>query len=475
MSKPSLKTSSIAVKERVKTAPERLQELFAEGKYTHGLRLLGRIARDGALEHWRSIFLINTGQFTAAQSAIEQASKLGYAGHIASLAVLHRLTQTNRDWLLALKKSDFTRLNTFDRALLEREMGTEHLTRDDLASARVWFERSWRTATTNSRDASLLPGIGEMLGHVWALLGHHVQAIDVYTESLKHANADRRVALLLQRALSRVVMQQFKPAESDLLDAKTFIPTLATDPSLKARLLYIDGRLLHARGDLNAALTLFEEAVELGHQAQHDVEFFALLWGLTTTIELDRFESVFPSVANGFGSQLPDFLDGADIYQFRAQDFLQLSEQRYQKAWLELRHALLDVRQPVKRAAEQEANNARAWNRTEKAIEGFEAIGARWEIGAIWLLRAEISLAAVYSSDQHPEKALERALTVARELGGPEQYATELRALPRLMAYLERSESPALYKEFLNALKPHDTYSAVWGAVSLEVLNLENT
>ncbi len=453
MSKAMLKTTDLVRVKPVKSAVQRMQELYANGNYTWALRLLGRIARDGALEHWRSVFLINTGQFEEAQDAIQKALALGYAGRIASLAVLHRLTRTNRDWLLTLKTREFENLNDFDRSLLEREIATEHFTRGDIITARQWYERAWRTATQNKDNSSLLPSIGEMLGHVLSLAGKHAQAISIYNEALKQANMQRRATLLLVRAISHVILHQLEQAENDILDAKTFIPTLPTDPGLSARLVYIEGRLLHAKGDLNDALNLFEEAAELGHQATHDVEFYAVLWALTTTIELDRFETVFSSVQNGINPDMGYTLDGADIYQYRAKDFIQRPEKRYQKAWFDFKSALLDVRKPVKQAMEQEENNTRAFVRTASAIEAFEAIGARWEVGAIQLLRAEISLAAAFSNDRHPEQAIQAALRVARELGGTMQYATELRALPRLTAYLECESTPAQFKEFLTGVR----------------------
>jgi hypothetical protein len=79
----------------------------------------------------------------------------------------------------------------------------------------------------------------------------------------------------------------------------------------------------------------------------------------------------------------------------------------------------------------------------------FETLGAQWEIGAIWLLRAEIALSAVYSSDRHPEEALQQALKVAQALGGTVQYKTELRGLPKLMAYLQDDDTRLEFRAFL--------------------------
>jgi tetratricopeptide (TPR) repeat protein len=455
MSKPRLKTSSVVTKKPVKTAVDRMQELYANGKYTYALRLLHRIARDGALEHWRSVFLINTGQFEEAQEAIQKALAHGYAGRIASLAVLHRLTRTNRDWLLSLKAREVEALNSFDRALLEREIGNEHLQRQNTEAARLWLERSWRTATNDQNGSSLLPGIGEALSFVLRLVGRHAQAIGVFDEALRHANVSRRAPLLLSRAISHIVLQQFERAENDLMDAKTFVPTLATDPSLQARVALTEGRLLHARGQLEQALTHFERAAELGHDANHETEFTAYLWAFTTTIELNRFQTISLNAPTNPNDPATRTQWGADMYQICVRDFTKTPKNRYQKAWFELRSALLEARQPTPKAIEREEFNARALVRTATALELFEKIGARWEIGAIWLLRAEISLAASFSSDHHPENALEQALKVARALGGTKQYTTEVRALTRLVAYLERDDTPKHFKEFLNAVQPH--------------------
>ncbi len=433
-----MKTST---KSKTPTRPvlERVQVLVLSNQLAYALRLLGRIKRTAELEHWRGIAQINAGQFVEAQHSLTTALALGYRGSISPQAVLHRLTAQNRDWLLQLEARDFEGMDSFDRVLLEREIGILYSEQARYDEARVWLERSWQRAQLGVHGQHQLPGIAESLAHVLGLTGQHAQAVHVLDEALKYANAQRRVPLLLERGFNNLYLQRLNAVRRDLDDVRVFVPNLPTDVGLSARVAFLEAQYQHALGDLNAALEGFKEAEGLAlHADQFETEFYAVLWIYTTLLELGRFETVElapPRFSNGH-MEVYEF--GADFYGERT---LKYATSERHIAWAHLRDALYNL--------QRHHNESVALGLADAALKIFSHIGAQWEVGAVWLTCAEIALSQ--RSEFDVKLALREALTVARALGGTVVYTTELRRLPLLKAYLARPELASEFLEFITS------------------------
>jgi tetratricopeptide (TPR) repeat protein len=437
MSQTIVKASRPTSTKRAATAVERVQELFFSGQYAYAARLLERLDRSAPLEHWYGMTLLQLGRFHDAGRALGRSLALGHRGSIAPLAVLHRLTKQPRTWLLKLETSAFAVLDHFDRAMLEREVGIMQRGTGDLPEARAWFERAWRTALIGVHGRYQLPSLGQELGHTLGEMGLHAQAVSVLDEALKHCNAERRVPLLLERVTWGLYLGQLAQCASDLADIQTFIPRLPTNPGLNATVAYLAARLEHANGALNHALVGFEQAAELGLQAEHETEFYALLWALTTVIEMGRLESIPPKNPKNQSDVVNKTLYGAEVYHIRAED---TAVTKRQEAWLSLRTALLHSRS---------GEVSQAFTRAEVAMKTFQQLGALWEVGAVGLTQAEIALAI--GSEYEAQILLREALTVARAIGGTGPYTTELRALPLVTAFLNTVNADSEFTEWNTA------------------------
>ncbi len=426
-------------KARTITALERIQDLLFSNQFPYGLRLLERIHRTPELEHWRAMTLLFLGRFDEAQHVISTALALGYRGSIGPQAVLHRLTGQPRDWLLKLKDADFAGLSAFDSVTLEREIGLYHADNSASEAARYWFERAWNTALTGVHGQHQLPGIGESLGHVLGELGQHAQAVHILDEALKHANAQRRVPLLLERVMWNLYLQRLNAVRLDLADIQTFVPTLPTDWTLPARLKYLEARYEHALGNLNTALDYFKEAEGLAVTAKHaETEFYAILWAYTTLLELKRFETQELEPPRTTEGHIEVYEFGADFYGER---MLEIAGNERHMAWAHLREALHDLK--------RYSNHRTALGLADAALKLFNQLNAPWEVGAVWLIHAEIAL--ILDSQFDLKLALREALRVARALGGTVVYNTEIRGLPLLKAYFERPELPSEFLEFITS------------------------
>jgi tetratricopeptide (TPR) repeat protein len=426
-------------KARVQTALERVQDLVFNNQYTYASRLLERITRPAELEHWRGIVQIGLGQFQEAQHSLTSALALGYRGSIAPQAVLHRLTDQSRAWLFKLEARDFQVLDSFDRATLEREVGTVYRDQNKYPEARAWYERAWNTALTGVHGQHQLPGIGESLGHVLGELGQHAQAVHVLDEALKHANAQRRVPLLLERVTWNLYLQRLNAVRNDLADIQTFVPTLPTEWTLPARLKYLEARYEHALGNLTTALDYFKDAEGLAVTAKHaETEFYAILWAYTTLLELKRFETQELEPPRNTNGHVEVYEFGADFYGDR---MLEVASSERHMAWAHLREALHDLK--------RYQNYRTALGLTDAALKLFTQLNAPWEVGAVWLVHAEIAL--ILDSEFDLKLALREALRVARALGGTIVYQTEIRGLPLLKAYFDRPDLPSEFLEFITS------------------------
>ncbi len=434
MSETLVKASRQATAKRAATALERVQELSFSGQHQYAVRLLERIERNAVLEHWYGLTLIFLGRFEDAGAALGRALGLGYRGAIAPMAVLHRLNKQPREWLLKLEAHDFDALDAFDRAMLERELGIMHRDTGDVLESRVFFERAWHTAQGGAHGRQQLPSIGQELGHTLGELGLHAQAVSVLDEALKHCNAQRRVPLLLERATWGLYLGQLAQCASDLADIQTFVPHLPTNPGLNATLAYLTARLNHVQGAFELALEGFEEAAELGFQADHETEFYALLWALTTVIEMGRLESIPPRNPKSHKELVEKTKYGAEVYHIRTRDIAVTPQQQ---AWLNLRTALLDLRS---------GQRTEALNLSDVALKAFVQLGARWEVGAVHLTQAEIALSLGLTFDA--KIALREALKVARDIGGTGSYGVELRGLHLVTAFLDEQGGNSEFREW---------------------------
>jgi tetratricopeptide (TPR) repeat protein len=435
-------------KARVQTALERVQEVVFSNQHDYALRLLERIYRGPELEHWRGLTLIFLGRLEEARAVLTDALALGYRGSLAPLATIQRLTSAPRDWLHQLPDHEVQALNSFDRAMLQREIGLSHLHHGRYTDSRDALQQAWNTALTGVHGTHQLSGIADSLGYVLRLLGYHAEAVHILDEGLRYSNAQRRVPLLLERAYNNIFLQRLHAVNEDLADIRIFSPKLPTEWTLPARYAFVQALYHHATGDLQSAMEGFGHAWDLADEANHnDTAFYSLLWQYTIMLELDQLETFClikkPKTAR---EECANTVYGADVYASRTQEIAQSPRHH---AWLRLRDALY--------AAKQQ-NPERALTLADDALKQFAKLGAQWELGATWLTHAEIALMSKSASDFDVRHALREALGVARAIGGTVVYQTELRTLQHLSAYLEQ---PDLSSEFLEFITSSTSYTHV--------------
>lgn len=403
-----IQTKAVKTSEHHANLFETGRRLMFERQYAAALALLDTEVRlSPALEALRGTLLIFTDDLAAARIALTNALARGYRGALASLSTVQRLEGQRRDGLLELEERDLEGLDDFDQTNLEREIALMHQQHGDQERALEWFERAWRSALTGPFGAQQLAGIAHPLGISLAQLGFDARAVVVFDEGLRHAQSNRRVPMLYERALCHLNLARFESAGEDLEEARVFVPN---NPDLALLVRYAEARLQHGLGDLASARANFELALYFsavhGSTIAHEVALHACLWLSRLDTDAGALEAVVARLerAAGFARSAVD------------------------RAWLGLRRG---------RYLSAQGQHVEATALLTEVVDLFAATGSRRETAIARLHRAEALLRA--GTDQLEEADLEliRLAELVRELGTADALQSELVALSNTEWHLE--------------------------------------
>ena len=416
-------------------ALEAVRESVFAGNYEEALELTKTTKNPPAvIDYWRGICLTGLGVEHASEAKVwlKLALGRGYAGAIGTLAVAERLLGESREYLKELQPEDYANLDAFDRAALLREIGYAFEGDEELSIATAYFEQAWNTAKLGLHAKIQLPFIGQMLGFSWHKRGYDARALPILTEALKFTSRTRRVDLLYRRCLVNLELNNLEAVELDLAEMKMFIPS---NPELPPVVVYTEAKLARARGgdNLPLALSLFQNATELGHQVGTEVEFFGVFGAVS--VQLER--GIVLTVLKNMQAYDTDIVEiGAAPLLLSLQD---LADSPRLEAFTWLREALVLAW----------TFEAHAPMVATRALEAFRALHHRREEGWALLTLAETHLFLNQGqANAEAVAALERASEIGLELGAV-VFARELRLLPRVRAYLADHEVGSTLRELL--------------------------
>jgi tetratricopeptide (TPR) repeat protein len=389
---------------------EEVRTLAFRGAYGAALEALeSQNKLTPALEAWRGLLLIFTGDLSSARRALTNALARGYRGALAGLSVVQRLSGETRDALLELNETALEGLDDFDRANLEREAGLLYEEREDLPRARAWLERAWHTALIGPYGQYQLASIAQPLGRVLGRMGCNSEGIATLDEGLRHVRHDRRVSLLFERAQCHLNLMNTLDAEEDLEELRVFV---ADRGDLKLLHRYLEAQLQHARGEESDATQSFELvsafAASMESSIAREVRFFSLLSLLRLHTDSDAHLG-----------RVPELL----------QRIRPLATTPYRRAWLELRRA---------RWIAALGEHREAATVLEGVASEFAILGQSVNAGIALLHRAEVLLRLGPDAFDEADAELLEVQGITREIGDASAFQFELRPLTALRGYLAR-------------------------------------
>jgi hypothetical protein len=416
------------------TALEAIRARVFAGDYETALNLANAVSQPSCvIYYWKGICLTGLGADRAleAKEALRIALARGCAGAIGALAVAERLLGEPREYLRDLHPEDYSNFDAFDRAAILREIGISY-EHDDLSTATAYLEAAWETAKSGPLGQLQLAFIGQVLGVTLKRHGYDREAEIVLSEALQHSSHTRRVPILYVRSQVNLELGALETVESDVAEMKMFVPT---NPELPPLVKFAEAQLARARGSENLplALSLFQQASELGRMAETEIEFFGVFGACSVQLERGIVMTVLKQ------KQIYD----AEIVEPGAAIFLTemqaLADTLRLQAFTKLREALI--------LSEQfEAHAPRV---ALEAVSAFRALHHRREEGWALLTLAETHL---FLNQGQPNteaiSALEQASTIGLELGGI-VFARELRLLPRVRAFIADLEVGSSLREWI--------------------------
>jgi hypothetical protein len=416
------------------TTLEAIRERAFAGDFEAALKLADASSQTSVvIDYWRGMCLTGLGVNRAleARTILRLVLVRGYAGAIGALAVAERLLGEPRDYLLELKPDDYAAFDAFDRAAILREIGIAHEDAD-LLTAIAYLENAWNTAKSGPFKHLQMAFIGQVLSIRLKQHGHDRRAEHISSEALEYASKTRRVPLLYRRCLANLELGQLEAVESDLAEMKMFVPN---DPELPPVVKYVEAQLTRARGgeNLPLALSLFQQASELGRTARPETEFFGVFGACSVQLERGIVSTVLKQ-KQVYDAEIVE--PGANIFLTEMQD---LAGTPRLQAFTQLREALI--------LSEQfEAHAPRV---ALEAVNAFRVLHHRREEGWALLTLAETHL---FLNQGQPNAeavaALEQASIIGFELGMI-VFARELRLLPRVRAYIADFEADSTLRELL--------------------------
>lgn len=370
------------------------------GEYQQGAQLFEALKRPGAQDfRWVGVCHLHLGDVLKARrllltavakgdqaARVELATCLRFEGEFAAaraqLSGLDVEQMTGRDAALALRET----------AILEQQCG-------EVARAAALLDEAWSHAV--AADPLVQSAVAQSIALVAAHQGNDVKAEAYLQFAEQHANAMRRVYVLLARAASTTYLGKFRAAEQALDAAQMHITSC---PLSSALLPYYWGMWSYAQGQWHQARQSFGRAVHLAReQQQPETEFYAQL-GLTAVSTAKRDE------ASERGSLA------------RAKALVKTPRAQ----------AYLDWRQG---AALARRADRRGLERLNAALGYFQTSGCAREV--VWVLLHLVEAQAILGSPVAAREALREAADAHLMLGGQQHLALELNGLARTRQLLD--------------------------------------
>lgn len=368
-------------------------------------------------ERWAAYSEFSLGQALPARDRLLRLVTNGHAVARVELATVYRLLGDAAhalDLLDALPTHD---LCPFDRTLAQRERGACLLDLGRYIEAEAALERAWMTAQ-HEVARHLRPSVAYALGYAQSLIGRDLQARHHLNIAVREAAGGKRLYPLLARAYANTCLLQVEEAEPDLQEAEAL---LSTAPVAAAVLTYTRAALSYAQGRWEEAGARYEEAGGLARElGDRGTQVFAALGAAASF------------TASGASARAALFLGQVRL--------LAITERA--RAHLAWREGTLRSRQ-----------GGEGSPLLEQAGATFERLGLWREAGSVLLHQAEAHFQAGRAGQGADRVA--GAVQVRQALGRGAALLLELRALPRVQAYLRTAGAPL--RELANDLDERTT------------------
>lgn len=408
-------------------ALEQVKKLAFAGRYSEAIIFLRQQSRPNGgfpavWDYWNAVVLVGLGEYEKAEQIALRAIQRGYSGANGIYAVAQRCQNKRMDWLLDFPLDELE-LDPFDSVMLIKEVAGYHYKRGDWLVAQTWFERASQTARMFDDAHPLIAAVAQWHAQLLRDIGQDAAAVHTVREGLRYAISGRRQPLLLEGAIALVNLGDLHGATEMLTELR--VSGLSERSSAEGRLLslltMLEGKLAHIDGQLEDALTLYNNAYHLSVTHGGDSGYYACVYGAFVQLERGRF------TARGAESEW-----AADVWLMLAEEQAhEVSDPA--RAWLRCATALIE--------------------RTERVTDP-EAPDAIREQTAVCLVNAEIDLTRQASRSPAPMISLRDALTHVSELGSAASFKMLLRVLPRVRSLLEQLETSDPLRGLLDTRPP---------------------
>ncbi|QLG13305.1 hypothetical protein HLB42_20455 (plasmid) [Deinococcus sp. D7000] len=370
------------------------------GQYQQGAQLFEALKRPVAQDfRWGGICHLHLGDVLKARRLLLTAVAKGNQAARIDLATCLRFEGEFAAARAQLSGLDVDQMTARDAALALREGAILEQQCGEITRAAALLDEAWSHAV--SADPLVQSAVAQSIALVAAHQGNDVKAEAYLQFAEEHANAMRRVYVLLARAASATYLGKFKAAEQALAAAEKH----ATSCPLAAALLpYRWGMWFSAQGQFQQARERFGRAVHLAReQQQPETEFYAQL-GLT-------------ALATAVGDEVAE---RSSLARAKA-----LVKTPRAQAYLDWRLGAALIRH----------SNPRGFERLEAASGYFQASGCTREV--IWVLLHLTEAQALLGPPTAAREALREAADAHVMLGGQQHLALELNGLARTRQLLD--------------------------------------
>ena len=388
----------------MKSGPNPILEVILRGAYAEGLTLYLRLEEASADdERWAGLCLLNVGRPLEARAMLLRSVGHGCAPAAIELATVYRQLGEPELGRQTLQTLNLSGLSAFDRSLAERETGVSLFAFGDLRGAYEALERAWNLATQSGAEASLLPGIGLTLGYVCMAQGANQRALHFVTQAMEHADGLRLLQLQTVAGACSTYAGRFDEAEA------TFAAAGSVSGPGAPTLLYHRAVLARYRGHTWDALALFQHSVQQAQRLEEaDTECYAALGMCAVYCELGEVRQAARALASASAIHVPARIG----------------------ALMDLRRGQLLVRRGDRAAAELLAST----------VKRFGDLQLQRERGWAALHLAEAHL--TFLQAREAAEALEDAHLARAALRGSPVIALELRAVPRVLTFMQEESHP---------------------------------
>lgn len=370
------------------------------GEYQRGVQLFEALKRPGAQDfRWGGVCYLHLSDVLKARCLLLTAVAKGDQAARVDLATCLRFKGEFVAARAQLDALDVDQMAARDAALALREAAILEQQCGEVARAAALLDEAWSHAVGAS--PLVQSAVAQSIALVAAHQGNDVKAEAYLQFAEEHANAMRRVYVLLARAASATYIGKFGDAEQALNAAGRHH---ASCPLAAALLSYRWGMWFYAQGQSQQAREAFGQAVRLAHeQQQPETEFYAQL-GLT-------------ALATAVGDEASE---RGSLARAKA-----LVKTPRAQAYLDWRLGAALVRQADLRGLE----------RLNTALGYFQTSGCSREM--VWVLLHLTEAHALLGSPTAAHEALREAADAHVMLGGQQHLTLELSGLARTRQLLD--------------------------------------